>query len=85
MDRHELATRANALPPRFDGRLPAAGMRQITDAIRDGEWDVGLSNLLAGLAKLNVPITTDERNELTALIEALDLPTDQLATLNVRD
>lgn len=83
MDRHELARRANALPTRFGGRLPGPGMRQITNAIHAGEWDVGLSNLIAGLTKLNVPVTADERDELAALLEDLEMPTEQLDSLNV--
>ena len=85
MDRHELARRANALPTRFEGRLPDAGMRQVASAIRAGEWDVGLGNLVAGLTRLNVPITADERDELAALLHGLNMPTEQLDVLTVQD
>ena len=40
--------------------------------------------LIASLAMTRAPVTPSERDELKTLAEAMDLPTDQLAGLNVR-
>ena len=49
-----------------------------------GEWQELVDFLIASLAMTQAPVTPGERDELRTLAEAMDLPTDQLAGLNVR-
>jgi hypothetical protein len=48
-----------------------------------GELQKLIDVLIASLAMTQAPVTSSERNELGTLAEAMDLPTDQLAGLNV--
>jgi hypothetical protein len=50
-----------------------------------GEWQELVDVLLASLTTTQAPVTADERDELRSLAEAMDLPADQLAGLNVQD
>jgi len=50
-----------------------------------GEWQEMVDVLLASLTMTQAPVTADERDELRSLSEAMDLPADQLAGLNVQD
>lgn len=85
MDRSELSRRAKALPDRFADRLDPTGLRHVREDLGAGEWAEGLDNLIAGLANLNAPVTPEERDELAALLEAINLPTDPLSALTVHD
>lgn len=40
--------------------------------------------LIASLAMTQAPVTSSERDELSFLLEAMDLPAGQLAELNVQ-
>lgn len=84
MDLNELAQRANALPARYQTRIAPDSYEDVNRSIRVGEWDEALANLVAALHKRRAAITTDERRELTELMTALDMPTDQLDALNVQ-
>ena len=41
-------------------------------------------NLAASLAAHKTPVTPDERDELRALLEAMNMPTDPIEQLNVQ-
>jgi len=41
--------------------------------------------LAASLAAHNTPVTPEERDELRALLEAMNMPTDPIEQLNVQD
>ena len=43
------------------------------------------SGLRCHLTMTQAPVTADERDELRSLSEAMDLPADHLAGLNVQD
>jgi hypothetical protein len=49
MNQNELASRVNALPARFAGRLNSSGLDDIRDAARAGEWAEALDILVACL------------------------------------
>lgn len=86
MDSHELAQRAQKLPDTFADRLTAEDFEDVRDAIRAGEWQVGLSNLIAALSQTSTPITpitAIERDELAALLDGIDVPNDALANVIV--
>jgi hypothetical protein len=84
MDRHEFAQRAQRLPGMFAARLTADDLEDVGDAIRAGEWDVGLSNLVAALDQTSAPITAAERAELSALLTAIGEPVVRQDTLRVQ-
>lgn len=85
MDSHELAQRAQKLPDTFASRLTADDYEDVHDALRAGEWEVGLNNLIAALNQTAIPITTREHDELTALCEAINLPASSLTALTIQD
>jgi hypothetical protein len=80
----EVIDRVEALPDRYANRVRPQdldGMRSMADG---GEWQELVDLLIASLAMTQAPVTSGERDELRTLAEAMDLPTDQLAGLNVQ-
>jgi hypothetical protein len=80
----EVIERVETLPDRYADRVRPQdldGMRSMADG---GEWQELVDVLIASLAMTQAVVTSGERDELKALAEAMDLPTDQLAGLNVR-
>jgi hypothetical protein len=49
-----------------------------------GEYGELTIELAASLAADNTPVTAAERDELLALLEAMDMPTDPIGKLNVQ-
>ena len=84
MDENEIARRASSLPRRFADRIPAR-TREIIELMESGgEYGVLTIELAASLAAHQVPVTAAERDELLALLEAMHMPTDPIADLNVQ-
>lgn len=84
MNEAEVIERAETLPGRYADRVrpqDLEGMRSMADG---GEWQELVDLLIASLAMTQAPVTSGERDELRTLAEAMDLPTDQLAGLNVQ-
>ncbi len=84
MNEAEVIERAETLPDRYADRVRPQdldGMRSMADG---GEWQELVDLLIASLAVTQAAVTSGERDELRTLAEAMDLPTDQLAGLNVR-
>jgi hypothetical protein len=80
----EVIERAETLPGRYADRVRPQdldGMRSMADG---GEWQELVDLLIASLAMTQALVTSCERDELRTLAEAMDLPADQLAGLNVR-
>jgi hypothetical protein len=84
MDRNEVARRASALPARFADRVPPDTLESIQLMDEGGEYGELTIELAASLAAHNAPVTAAERDELLALLEAMDMPTDPIGKLNVR-
>ena len=84
MDRYEVARRASALPARFANRVPSATLESIELMNEGGEYGELTIELAASLVAHNTPVTGAERDELLALLEAMDMPTDPIGKLNVR-
>jgi hypothetical protein len=84
MDRNEVARRASALPARFADRVPPDTLESIQLMDEGGEYGELTIELAASLAAHNTPVTAADRDELLALLEATDMPTDPIAKLNVR-
>jgi len=84
MDEHEIARQASKLPERFADRIPPQTL-EIIELMNDGgEYGELTIELAASLAAHNVPVTAAERDELLALLEAMDMPTDPIGKLNVQ-
>lgn len=84
MDLHEIAKRASSLPSRFADRVPPQTRESIELMNEGGEYGELTIELAASLAAHQVPVTAAERDELRALLEAMDMPTDPIAKLNVQ-
>jgi hypothetical protein len=84
MDRYEVARRASALTVRFADRVPPDTLESIQLMDEGGEYGELTIELAASLAADNAPVTAAERDELLALLEAMDMPTDPIGKLNVR-
>jgi hypothetical protein len=84
MDRYEIARRASNLPHRFADRIPRDTLEIIELMDGGGEYGELTVELAASLAVHNTPVTPDERDELRALLEAMSMPTDPIARLNVQ-
>jgi hypothetical protein len=84
MDENEIARRASGLPRRFADRIPAR-TREIIELMESGgEYGELTIELAASLAAHHVPVTAEERDELLGLLEAMHMPTDPIADLNVQ-
>ena len=84
MDENEIARRASGLPRRFADRIPAH-TREIIELMEGGgEYGELTIELAASLAAHKSPVTAAERDELLGLLEAMHMPTDPIADLNVQ-
>jgi len=84
MDENEIARRASSLPRRFADRIPARNREIIELMDSGGEYGELTIELAASLAAHHAPVTAAERDELLALLEAMHMPTDPIADLNVQ-
>ena len=85
MDEAEVIERAETLPGRYADRIRPQDLDGMRSMAECGEWQELVDVLLASLTTTQAPVTADERDELRSLAEAMDLPADQLAGLNVQD
>jgi hypothetical protein len=84
MNESQVIERAEALPELYASRVRREdldGMRSMAGA---GEWQELVDLLLASLGLTRAPVTAAERDELLALLEAMDMPIDPIAELNVQ-
>jgi hypothetical protein len=84
MDKYEVARRASALPARFAERVPPHTLESIQLMDEGGEYGELTIELAASLAAHHTPVTAAERDELLALLVAMDMPTDPIGKLNVQ-
>jgi hypothetical protein len=84
MNENEIARRASSLPRRFADRVPPRTLEIMELMDGGGEYGELTIELAASLAAHHAPVTAAERDELRALLEAMDLPTDPIAELNVQ-
>jgi hypothetical protein len=84
MDNYEVAQRASALPARFAERVSPSTLESIQLMEEGGEYEELTIELAASLAAHNTPVTAAERDELLALLEAMEMPTDPIEQLNVQ-
>jgi len=84
MDEYEIARRASSLPHRFADRIPQQTLEIIELMDDGGEYGELTIELAASLAAHKAPVTSEERDELHALLEAMGMPTDPIEKLNVQ-
>jgi hypothetical protein len=80
----EIIEKAEALPDRFADRVSESTLWSIKRMRGGGEYGELTIELAAALAARGVAVTAAERDELLGLLEAMGMPTDPIATLNVR-
>jgi hypothetical protein len=85
MTETEIIERAEKLPDRFADRVTEGTLWSIRRMRGGGEYGEMTIELAASLAAHNAPVTSDERDELRALLEAMGMPTDPIDRLNVQD
>ena len=84
MDEHEIARKASSLPGRFADRIPKNTLEIISLMDNGGEYGEMTIELAASLVAHHTPVTAAERDELLALLEAMNMPTDPVAQLNIQ-
>ena len=84
MTEDEIIDRAEALPEKFANRLTESALWSIKRMRGGGEYGELTIELAASLAAHHTPVTAAERDELLALLEAMQMPTDPIAQLNVQ-
>ena len=84
MTEDEIIEKAEALPDRFADRVTESTLWSIKRMRGGGEYGELTIELAAALAAHHTPVTAAERDELLALLEAMELPTDPIAELNVQ-
>jgi hypothetical protein len=80
----EIIEKAEALPDRFADRVTESTLWSIKRMRGGGEYGELTVELAAALAAHHTPVTEAERDELLALLRAMDMPTDPIAELNVQ-
>ncbi|GAA4093288.1 MULTISPECIES: hypothetical protein [Actinomadura] len=79
--RRRLEQTLRRLPDRYRDRLGPAALRQVTRAAAGERWDKAVDHLVTALCLCDAPITAAERQELRAVLRALDRPTDRVDAL----
>jgi hypothetical protein len=80
----EVIEHTEALPDRYANRVRPEDLDGMQSMAEGGEWQELVDILIASLALTQAPVTRDERDELNSLLEAMDMPTNALAGLNVQ-
>jgi hypothetical protein len=84
MDEYEIARRASDLPQKFADRIPKETLEIIGLMDGGGEYGELTTELVASLAAHKTPVTAEERDELRALLEAMDMSTEPIEQLNIQ-
>jgi hypothetical protein len=80
----EVIERAEALPELYASRVRQEDLDGMRSMVGAGEWQELVDLLLASLGLTRAPVSAEERDELLALLRAMDMPTDPIAELNVQ-
>ena len=84
MTEDEIINRAETLPDRFANRVSESTLWSVKRMRGGGEYGELTIELAASLAAHHTPVTAAERDELLALLEAMEMPTDPIEKLNVQ-
>jgi hypothetical protein len=79
----EVIERAEALPERYADRVRPEDLDGMRSMASGGEWQELVELLVASLGLTRARVSTAERDELRSLLEAMHLPADELAGLNL--
>jgi hypothetical protein len=82
-EQRELAEAMRRMPGRYAARLSARAASKITAAAAAGQWEKAIDQLITTLHARAEVITAAEREELCAVLKALNRPTECLDTLLV--
>jgi hypothetical protein len=80
-EQRELAETMRALPGRFADRLSVRTLQQVTVAAAAGRWEEAVEELIIALHVRAEMVTRAEREELSAVLEALNMPREHLDVL----
>lgn len=84
MTETEVIKQAKTLPDRYATRIAESTLWSIRAMAAGGEYGEMTIELAASLAADKTPVTMAERDELLALLEAMGMPTEPVAQLNVQ-
>lgn len=84
MNESEVIEHTEALPDRYASRVRPEDLDGMRSMAEGGEWQELVDVLIASLTLTRAPVTPDERDELNSLLEAMAMPTNPLAGLNVQ-
>jgi hypothetical protein len=79
----EVIERAESLPGLYASRVRPEDLDGIRSMAGAGEWQELVDLLIASLSLTQAPVTAGERDELRSLLEAMEMPNEPLAALNV--
>jgi len=80
-EQRELAATMRRLPGRFADRLSACALEQVTSAAAAGRWAEAVDDLITALHARAEAVTDQERVELRAVLEALEMPAERADAL----
>jgi len=84
MGHGELVQAMRHLPGRFADRLGTRTLNRVTSACAAGQWEKAVQVLITALRARAEPITTAERDQLSALLEALRMPGERVDKLTLQ-
>jgi 2-hydroxychromene-2-carboxylate isomerase len=84
-DHRELARAIRGLPDRYRGRVPARTLRQVSGAGSAGKWEAAIDRLIMSLDAHAERVTLGEREELRAILKAMNMPGNRVDRLRRAD
>ncbi|MEO3797837.1 MafI family immunity protein [Nonomuraea sp. B10E15] len=78
----EMVERVSALPETYADRLPERTLDWLTGLRDEKEWEHLAESMVSMLRAYQVPVTARERDRLAMVLDALNLPREDLSRLN---
>jgi hypothetical protein len=78
MGHRELAQTMRHLPGRYTGRIGPRTLQRVTSAAAAGQFERAVERLIRSLHVRAEPVTAGERDELRAVLEAMNMPDDRI-------
>jgi hypothetical protein len=72
-EQRELAATMRTLPGRFADRVSSSALERITGAAAAGRWEEAVDELITALCARAEAVTDQERDELRAVLEAMNM------------
>jgi hypothetical protein len=83
-EQRDLAEAMRGLPGRYVDRISARTVDKITRYAAAGQWERAVHDLITALHARAEAVTTTEREDLLAVVNALNLPCQPLDSLQLR-